>query len=328
MGHLFANRQHKSKRTTARTAVSIVSLASVVTLLFTMPPISRGDTIYLRNGWKYSDVTIIEETETKLVIQLSGGETVTLPQSAVAGSVVDTKAGGKLDRGTRSIKVKGDTDGRATQPARPFTRWGRQSVRAFRNDNGIPIFTNIAWKFDREYEEILTQLEPINLYRPGGEPTSTVLKQALSQEVAVSDERRTYSVSLRRHLDDSIRYHARLYSVRPELVKAVIRAESYFDADAVSPKGAMGLMQLMPRTADAMNITDPFDPEQNIAGGTQYLGRLLKMFGGDERLAVAAYNAGPGRVKQHGGIPPFPETRDYVARVFHHAEIYARQMGT
>ena len=326
MRKLFAKHRHKSKRTMARMAVSVVSFAFLVTLLGVHSPISHGDTVYLRNGWKYSDVTIIEETDAKLIIQLSGGETVTVPRSAVVGRVVDIPAGGKLDRGARSIKVKSGTD-RASPPAGQFTRRGRRSVRAFRNDDGTYIYTNIGWKFDRDYEEILTQLEPINLYRRGKQ-TTTVLKQALSQEVAVSDERRTYSVSLRGKLDHMIKEYAASYGVRPEVVKAVIRAESYFDPDAVSPKGAMGLMQLMPRTAAAMNITEPFDPEQNIAGGTQYLGKLLQMFKGDEQLAVAAYNAGPGRVKRYGGIPPFPETKAYVARVFHHAEIYARQMGS
>ena len=86
-------------------------------------------------------------------------------------------------------------------------------------------------------------------------------------------------------------------------------------------------MQLMPRTAAAMGIKDPFNPEENIAGGTQYLSKLLKMFG-NERLAVAAYNAGPGRVKRYGGVPPYRETRQYVDRVFRHVDIYASRFST
>ena len=105
------------------------------------------------------------------------------------------------------------------------------------------------------------------------------------------------------------------HGVDPSLVRAVIHAESAFRPDAVSPKGAGGLMQLMPGTAKRFNVADRFNPEENIAGGVAYLALLLKMFRGDRELAVAAYNAGENAVKRYGGIPPYRETKTYVRRV-------------
>jgi soluble lytic murein transglycosylase-like protein len=105
------------------------------------------------------------------------------------------------------------------------------------------------------------------------------------------------------------------YAVPERLIRAVIRVESGFDHRAVSPKGARGLMQLMPETAAILGVRDPFDPRQNIHGGTRHLRAMLERFRQDVRLALAAYNAGERPVVQHGGVPPYPETRQYVAQV-------------
>jgi soluble lytic murein transglycosylase-like protein len=105
------------------------------------------------------------------------------------------------------------------------------------------------------------------------------------------------------------------YAVPARLIWAVIRVESGFDHRAVSRKGARGLMQLMPETAAILGVRDPFDPRQNIHGGTRHLRALLEHFRHDVRLAVAAYNAGEKPVRQFGGVPPYPETQEYVARV-------------
>lgn len=99
-----------------------------------------------------------------------------------------------------------------------------------------------------------------------------------------------------------------------KVFEALIEAESGFDPNAVSNKGALGLGQLMPDTAQELNVSEPFDPHQNLIGSAQYLTRQLLEFGSLD-LALAAYNAGPGRVKEHGGVPPFPETQSYIARI-------------
>jgi transglycosylase-like protein with SLT domain len=107
------------------------------------------------------------------------------------------------------------------------------------------------------------------------------------------------------------------FHLDPDLVNSVIHAESGFNAHAVSPKGARGLMQLMPGTADQLGVSDAFDPEANVTGGSRYLRELLERYNFDLVKALAAYNAGPGRVEQYQGVPPFRETRAYVARIVH-----------
>jgi len=115
--------------------------------------------------------------------------------------------------------------------------------------------------------------------------------------------------------NDEITKAAIDFGVEAALIRAVIHAESAFNPNAVSNKGAQGLMQLMPGTASDLNVSNPFDPEQNIRGGAQYLAMLLKNFNGDTKLATAAYNAGEANVRKYEGIPPFDETKVYVERV-------------
>jgi soluble lytic murein transglycosylase-like protein len=113
-----------------------------------------------------------------------------------------------------------------------------------------------------------------------------------------------------------IQQHARRQGVRADLVRAVIQVESAFNPKAVSPKGAMGLMQLMPATARELGVVDPFNPAENIRGGVTYLRQLLDRYNDDEQLALAAYNAGPTAVARYGSkIPPYKETQNYVTKI-------------
>jgi soluble lytic murein transglycosylase-like protein len=113
---------------------------------------------------------------------------------------------------------------------------------------------------------------------------------------------------------------AERHGLDSELVLAVVGVESAFRPEAVSPKGAQGLMQLMPGTAASLGVEDALDPAQNLDGGVRHLGSLLSLYGGDLKRALAAYNAGEGAVARHGGIPPFRETREYVRRVLERYE--------
>jgi soluble lytic murein transglycosylase len=127
-----------------------------------------------------------------------------------------------------------------------------------------------------------------------------------------------------RDYDDIIHKASKRYGVDVSLIKAVIKAESDFNQHAVSSQGAQGLMQLMPGTADAMDVEDPFDAKDNIHGGTRYLSLMLERFNKDMRLALAAYNAGPERVAEYRGVPPYQETRTFIDRVLN----YYRQFNS
>jgi soluble lytic murein transglycosylase len=143
---------------------------------------------------------------------------------------------------------------------------------------------------------------------PVGKKFRVVISERIKQVVSRVFNNTTYDVIIERH--------AQTQGIDPSLVKAVMKAESNFNPNAMSHKGAQGLMQLMPETAKLMKVGNPFDPEDNIRGGTKYLRYLGDTFGGDLDLVLAAYNAGPQRVREHNmTIPPYDETRTYVQRV-------------
>lgn len=130
------------------------------------------------------------------------------------------------------------------------------------------------------------------------------------------------AISSGHHYDDLINGASARWGVDPTLVKAVVKAESNFNPNAVSRAGAKGLMQLMPKTAILLGVKDVYDPKENISGGVRYLKKLLSSFNWDVSLAVAAYNAGEAAVRKYGTIPPYKETRQFVSRVLSYQKHY------
>ncbi|HET7697564.1 MAG TPA: lytic transglycosylase domain-containing protein [Vicinamibacterales bacterium] len=146
--------------------------------------------------------------------------------------------------------------------------------------------------------------------------TSTVSDIRQKQpSVSYTIDRIVAPIDPRSAYDDIVLEAARLYRLDPHMIRAVMQAESGFNALAVSPVGALGLMQLMPPVAAELGVSDPLDPRENIMAGARYLRQLLDAHRGDERLALASYNAGPGNVAKYGRIPPFRETQNYVRKV-------------
>lgn len=165
-------------------------------------------------------------------------------------------------------------------------------VYAFKDKNGVVTFTNVP-----------NHAGFRRVFRDAGRP-------ATSNGVVDSD------------YDGYIRNASGRYNIDPDLIRAVIKAESDFKVSARSNKGAMGLMQLMPDTARLHNVSDAYNPGENVEGGARHLRMLLDRYQGDLELSLAAYNAGSAAVEKHRGIPPFPETREYVRRVLRFYDSY------
>jgi soluble lytic murein transglycosylase-like protein len=151
-------------------------------------------------------------------------------------------------------------------------------------------------------EEIASYEKDLSAPTPATSSVSVAANSQKSPSIPINEVVNTASATF--HLD-------------PDLVNSVIHAESGFNVHAISPKGARGLMQLMPGTAYQLGVNDAFDPEANVTGGSRYLRELLERYNFDLVKALAAYNAGPERVEQYQGVPPFRETRAYVARIVH-----------
>lgn len=189
-----------------------------------------------------------------------------------------------------------------------------RTLHQFRDKSGTMTFTNRPdkYKTKNDFVEVSIRYERI--------PLPAKYKPAPAPRLAPPIVPRTVEDATIR---DIVQRYSTIYGLEEPLVYAVIHAESAFNPDAVSSAGARGLMQLMPGTALEMGVTDIFDPMQNVAGGTQYLSRMMDLFH-DKELAVAAYNAGPENVKKHGGIPPFDETQNYVKVVMAYEQAYRK----
>lgn len=178
-----------------------------------------------------------------------------------------------------------------------------QTIYQFKDDNGTTLLTNKKKAEYNHLKVIKATYYPdsnIHSYSNWGSSEASVLPSYSRNKNA---------------FDQMIRQAAQQHGVSEGLIKAVMHTESGFNINARSPVGAQGLMQLMPATARRFNVSNAYDPQQNIFGGARYLSWLLKRFNGNTQLAIAAYNAGEGNIDKYGGIPPFRETQDYVRRV-------------
>ena len=169
-------------------------------------------------------------------------------------------------------------------------------------------------KLENEFEQLPT------VKQSNTTPNNFLLTQTSSLDTTVTNIQDTKinpktEVSLHNQFDSIIQNMSEKYKVPFNLVKNVINAESSFNPNAVSVHGALGLMQLMPKTASWLGIKDPLNPVENIEGGVKYLSSLLQKYNGNPQLALAAYNAGPGNVDKYGGVPPFKETQDYITKI-------------
>jgi soluble lytic murein transglycosylase-like protein len=144
---------------------------------------------------------------------------------------------------------------------------------------------------------------------------NSIKKQSKRNGIVYSCANKQHLLSKARIYRNIIQVYANIYGVEEELIYAIVKQESCFNETAHSRSGAIGLMQLMPATATMMKINNPWNPEQNIQAGIKYISEMLRLFKGKKRLAVAAYNAGPGNVRKYQGIPPYRETKNYVKKV-------------
>lgn len=179
-----------------------------------------------------------------------------------------------------------------------------------------PRLTSILGRM-AELDAALASPKPSRLSASGNQKTESfdaVLQSARHGNVGLSASPVAASPN-RQRIHGWIDSIAAKQGVDPDLVEAVVQTESNFRSNAVSSVGAQGLMQLMPQTAEGLGVSNAFDPQQNLTGGTKYLKQMLNRYDGDVKTALAAYNAGPGNVDKYNGIPPFKETQNYVNKV-------------
>jgi soluble lytic murein transglycosylase-like protein len=234
------------------------------------------------------------------------------PLSDEGGSIIAVQENG------RKIYVNNEAPAKPAASARP--RSSRHSVLVYWSNTEhrwkpVPAPSRAAMRAARSAAD---------------EVKSYIAAQPRTSDASPATDNPNYSTLARGYrvsaaeIDSAIEQAAGKYGVDANLVRAVIKVESNFNPNAVSNKGAMGLMQLMPHTARGLSVKNPFDPQQNVEAGVRHLKHLLNNFGGDVRLSLAAYNAGEGAVNRNRGVPPYAETQNYVRRI---TDLYWNQAG-
>ncbi len=288
--------------------VAVLALCMASAIAFCVSRTSVADTLHMKDGVILRDVQVLRETGDSILIKNPTGPTAYIKKHNIKRHVRDKK------------QDTGFGGGIPEEIAKPPQSSGKSislpssKIVVFKDKTGKWIYTNRP----EEYLEAGLvphdlRFDPIKTYWQSRQ--RLLARQGVARRSPGPRSRDSIVPTTPEELDELITFHAQANGLPPSLVTAVIKAESNFNQYAVSSCGARGYMQLMPGTASEMGVRNIFDPDENIAGGTQYLAKMRELFPGDMRLALAAYNAGPENVKKYRGVPPFKETRKYVERV-------------
>jgi hypothetical protein len=258
------------------------------------------------------------DLQTRLMVCLAAGllSSTIAPRPAFAsGGITAT-----TDENGRTIYVN-DDGGNSAKASRGDAAGASSASEAERSAGPKLMYWSST---EHRFKPVPTNGAVMRAARSAASEVSTYLDGQKRGNPAQSSYQRLNVGFTQADIDAAINEAAERHNVDPNLVRSVIKVESNFNPNAVSRKGAMGLMQLMPATARSLNVSNPFDPQQNVEAGVRHLRKLLDSYGGDVRLSLAAYNAGAGAVARSAGVPRFGETRKYVRRI---TELYAGAEG-
>jgi hypothetical protein len=251
------------------------------------------------------------------IIVMSGLAATALLSSIFASKPALAESGGitaSTDENGRRIYVNDGTSFRTSAPGTSTSGTAPHSGGSGSSSSGLVYWSST----EHRYKPVPTSGAIMRAVRSAASEVNTYLGDKRGTEAY---GHQTLNVGFTAaDIDTAIEQAATRHNVDPNLVRSVVKVESNFNPNAVSRKGAMGLMQLMPATARSLNVSNPFDPQQNVDAGVRHLKKLLDNYGGDVRLTLAAYNAGAGAVARSAGIPRYAETRNYVRRI---TDLYA-----